>query len=155
MSLARPALTLPPEPHIPGRNARPDGACFHALKADLHAAAVPSELAVSHAFQAGLEALSRGYYWEAHELLEAVWVCLPPASAERHLLRGLIQLANAGLKVRMARPKAVGRILPLAESSLDEAFLQGQATVMSLGAAELARYRNQIDAECGAADIAI
>ena len=38
---------------------------------------------------------------------------LPPASAERHLLQGLIQLANGGLKARMGRENAARRIAAL------------------------------------------
>lgn len=147
MTSSRQPIALPSNPHVPGQNARPAEDCFDVATSAVSPGLPPLALAASDAFQGGLEALSRGYHWEAHELLEAVWACLPPASAERHLLRGLIQLANAGLKRRMGRPAAVARILPRAESSLTEAFLQGQKRVMGLGAEDLARYRCQIDRE--------
>ena len=53
-------------------------------------------------------------------------MCLPPASAERHLLQGLIQLANAGLKARMGRRAAALRILDLADAAFREAFLHAR-----------------------------
>ena len=140
-------LRLPAVAHVPGLNQRPKDALFAAAKAGLSAGVPPAALAESAAFRGGLEAFARGYYWEAHELFEAVWRCLPPASAERHLLRGLIQLANAGLKARMARTKAVGRIRTLAEASLTEAFLRGQARLMGLTPRDLAAFRRQIDSD--------
>lgn len=105
------------------------------------------QLAASDAFRGGLQAFERGYYFEAHELLEAVWIRLPPASAERHLLRGLIQLSNAGLKARMGRPNAAARILKLAGSALAEAFLHARGGVMGLSVADVRRLENQAASE--------
>lgn len=155
MSRPRPSFALPPEAHVPGLNRRPDARIFAAAKAGLSAELSSAALARSAAFRGGLEAYSRGYYWEAHELFEAVWRCLPPAGAERHLLRGLIQLANAGLKARMGRAAAVRRIRALAEASLAEAFLRGQASLMGLSRADVGRMRSHIEAERAAQDNAI
>lgn len=102
-------IALPPVPHFPGRTPRPDPALFAPLQTDPEAA-----------FQAGLATFSARYYWEAHECWEPAWMAQPPASAGRHLLRGLIQLANAGLKRRMGRDAAAARILALAEGHLRE-----------------------------------
>lgn len=122
MTSAAPLITLPPVPHWPGRTARPDEAVFRAAKDDLADRFSPSDLAASVAFQAGFEAFNAGYFWEAHELWEAVWMQLAPACRERWLLQGLIQLANAGLKHRMGRAAAVTKILPKADAALSEAF---------------------------------
>ena len=102
-------ITLPPEPHFPGRTRRPDPAIFAACKDD-----------PALALEAGLTAFAARYYWEAHECWEGVWMAQPPASAGRHLMRGLIQLANAGLKRRMGREGAAVRILALADAHLRE-----------------------------------
>ena len=147
MNGAVPFLTLPPRAHLPGRTPRPDEDFFDSLKADLSPDLNPAALAASPAFQGGVDAIRQRYYWEAHELLEAVWMCLPPASAERHVLQGLIHLANAGLKARMAKADAVLRILMRADASLAEAFLHGHADVMGLSAADLTTLRRQIIAE--------
>ena len=39
-----------------------------------------------------------------------VWAALPQNSVERRLVQALIQIANAGLKARMGRTKAVARL---------------------------------------------
>lgn len=125
-------IALPPEPHFPGRNPRPDPGTFAPLHGDPEAA-----------FHAGLAAFARRYYWEAHECWEPVWMAQPPASAGRHLLRGLIQLANAGLKRRMGRDAAATRILALAEGHLREV----RGMPFGLSAAAAAAMRAQVVAE--------
>lgn len=105
-------IPLPATPHQPGRTPRPDPALFAGLSG-------PEALA------AGLQAFRRGYFWEAHECWERVWAALPPASAEREVMRGAIQLANAGLKHRMGRPAARDRILALATAALHEGERRG------------------------------
>jgi len=140
-------LTLPAVPHIPGRTPRPDDAVFAAAKAGLSTGLPPERLAASAAFLGGLEALNRRYYWEAHELFEAVWLCLPPASAERHLLRALIQTANAGLKARMGRRPAAGRICALARSALAEAFLHRDGPILGLTRADVVDQLERVDRE--------
>ena len=144
-----PALTLPPRPYLPGKTERPDEAIFEPLKEGLSPAMTTEEMAQSAAFLGGKEAFAQGYFWEAHELWEAVWMVLPPASAERHLLQGLIQLANGGLKARMGRENAARRIAALADTALREAFLQGQERLMGLGRAEVEEMRNHARAHTG------
>ena len=107
---------------MPGQTPRPPETLFAPLKAGIGPHLRIDELAESRCFQAGREAFAARYYWEAHELWEAIWMALPPQSAERVFLRGLIQLANAGLKVRMGRQQAALRILSLADAALCEAM---------------------------------
>ena len=140
-------LVLPPAPYLPGRTPRPPEGFFEPLKIGLSSQHAPAELASSAAFRGGLEAFHAGYYWEAHELWEAVWMCLPPASAERQLLRGLIQLANAGLKRRMGRPAAALRILALADAALADATRRNLPPIMNLTAEMLGSLRAHAAAE--------
>lgn len=125
-------MILPPEPHFPGRTPRPDPALFAPFRDDPAAA-----------LRAGLTAFAARYYWEAHECWEGVWMAQPPASAARHLMRGLIQLANAGLKRRMGREAAALRILALADASLREV----QGAPLGLDADTVQRLRGQVLAE--------
>lgn len=125
-------MILPPEPHFPGRTPRPDPALFAPFRDDPAAA-----------LRAGLTAFAARYYWEAHECWEGVWMAQLPASAARHLMRGLIQLANAGLKRRMGREAAALRILALADASLREV----QGAPLGLDAAAVQRLRGQVLAE--------
>lgn len=136
-----PRLDLPPEPHLPGMTPRPPEGYFDPVMRGLSADMTPDQLAAHPAFDGGLQAMNRGYYWEAHELLEAVWMRLPPACAERYLVGGLIQIANAGLKLRMGRETAARRIMALADARLHEAFLHGQTSLMGLTAKEVSRHR--------------
>src|ERR1700736_1792769 len=53
----------------------------------------------------------RGYFWESQEILEAVWAAAPQGGRERILLRACIQVANANLRLRMAKPRAAARLL--------------------------------------------
>jgi predicted metal-dependent hydrolase len=46
----------------------------------------------------GADLYNHGFYWEAHEVWEALWKCAAPESPVRHLLQGLIQCAAASLK---------------------------------------------------------
>jgi hypothetical protein len=59
-----------------------------------------------------------GFFWEAHEVWEAVWMACSPNGHERRLLRALIQLANAALKLKMGRPNAASRLLAETEEML-------------------------------------
>lgn len=134
-------------PHLPGLTPRPPEAAFAPLKAALAGADDADELAASGAFGAAQRLFMRRYYWEAHEMFEAVWMRLPPASAERVLLRGLIQLANAGLKARMGRERAAARILALADAALAEAAARAPAGAMGLAPGAIAAFRRQAAGE--------
>ncbi len=138
---------LPEAAHVPGANPRPDEAAFDAVKAAVPAETTTEGAAENVAWQHGLRLIAAGYYWEAHEVLEPVWMNAAPNSPERHLLRAAIQLANAALKQRMGRPKASLRLCDIAE---DEARAAGPGPVMGLGGSPLvaatARLRAAVEA---------
>lgn len=96
----------------------------------------------SAACQTGRAWIEAGYFWEAHEVLEAVWLAARPNSLARGFVRAAIQLANAGLKQRMQRPGAVGRLLAQAASSLAELRAGGSGM---LTAQEIAWLAEQIE----------
>lgn len=89
-------------PHIPGLTPRP---------------ARP----VAPGLASGLALYRAGAFWEAHEAWEPVWLGLPPNAPERALVQGLIQLANARLKLAMGRARAARRIADLAAEALARA----------------------------------
>jgi hypothetical protein len=72
------------------------------------------------ALRYGIGLNDAGYFWEAHEILEAIWAAAPQGGRERILLRACIQIANANLKLRMQRPHAAARLLGEALAELDE-----------------------------------
>ena len=62
-------------PHLPGLTPRP-------------------RAEIAPGLEEGLALYRAGYFWEAHEAWEPLWLAAPPNSRERALLQGLIQLAN-------------------------------------------------------------
>ena len=72
------------------------------------------------AYRYGASLYVQSFFWEAHEVWEAVWMTCPPNGIERRFLRGLIGLANAALKLRMGRPKAALRLLREADETFGE-----------------------------------
>jgi len=62
------------------------------------------------ALRYGIMLNDRGYFWEAREILEAVWAASPQGGRERILLRACILIANGNLRLRMEKPGAAGRL---------------------------------------------
>jgi hypothetical protein len=71
------------------------------------------------ALRYGIALNDAGYFWEAQEILEAVWAAAPQGGRERILLRACIQIANANLRLRMKKPNAAARFLGEAVGELD------------------------------------
>ena len=99
----------PDSPYIPGQTARPAEDFFDAIKEDR-----------ATALAAGLHYFEQGYFWECHEVLEAVWMDCPDPSPDRILVQAIIQLANARLKLAMNRPKAARRLCAIVDDLLSE-----------------------------------
>jgi Domain of unknown function (DUF309) len=71
------------------------------------------------ALRYGIALNDAGYFWEAQEILEAVWAAAPQGGRERILLRACIQIANANLRLRMHKPLAAARLFGEALGELD------------------------------------
>jgi hypothetical protein len=63
------------------------------------------------ALRYGIALNDSGYFWEAQEILEAVWAAAPQGGRERILLRACIQIASANLRLRMRKPHVAARLL--------------------------------------------
>jgi hypothetical protein len=87
------------------------------------------------ALRYGLALNDHGYFWEAQEILEAVWAAAPQGGRERILLRGCILIASANLRLRMQKPHAAARLLG---DALQELYALGarQATAAGDGFAD-------------------
>ena len=70
----------------------------------------------------GVRLLEEGFYWEAHEALEPVWMKTSPNAREQYLTQGVIQLANCALKTAMEKPSAATRLATLASECFERAF---------------------------------
>jgi predicted metal-dependent hydrolase len=123
---------LPSEPYLPGRSPRPDE------DDDVHrigrAAPVtdPALWQSNVAWLAGIRLYREGYFWEAHEVWEKVWMKARPNSRERLLVQGLIQLANSALKQRMGQHRAAVRLAKLALALTEGAAIGGELELMGV-----------------------
>lgn len=63
------------------------------------------------ALRYGIMLNDHGYFWEAQEILEAVWAAAPQGGRERTLLRACILIATANLRLRMQKPHVAARLL--------------------------------------------
>ena len=104
-------LPLPGWAYVPGETAdEPDHQTLWQAKALVPAQFFGSVPARHPALRYGIALNDAGYFWEAQEVLEAVWAAAPQGGRERILLRACIQIANANLKLRMRKPHAVARL---------------------------------------------
>ena len=71
------------------------------------------------ALRYGIALNDHGFYWEATQILEAVWAAAPQGGRERVLLRACILIATANLRLRMRKSHAAARLLGEALAELD------------------------------------
>jgi predicted metal-dependent hydrolase len=123
---------------VPGTGSAPDRAPLEAAKRLVRTPVDPAAWRSDAAYRYGARLHAEGFFWEAHEVWEAVWMACAPNAPERRLLRALIQLANAALKLRMDRRNAALRLLREAESLLGEvAASTGEPRLMGIALAPL------------------
>ena len=79
------------------------------------------------ALRYGLTLNDRGYFWEAQEILEAVWAAAPQGGRERILLRACILITTANLRLRMQKPHVATRLLGEALGELNALGVRGTA----------------------------
>src|SRR3979409_1044895 len=104
-------LTLPRWAYVPGVETEADHATLAMAKALVPARFNGFVPARHPALRYGLGLNDSGFFWESHEILEAVWAAAPQGGRERILLRACIQIANANLKLRMEKFYAASRLL--------------------------------------------
>ncbi len=119
----------PPYAYVPGRTPRHPEGMFDDLKSGVCGLS-PDRMTETRAWAYGLAFLQEGFFWEAHEVLEAVWLACPPNAPERLMVQAVIQRANAGLKRRMGRERAVVRLLELSDQLSREAVERAGRAVL-------------------------
>jgi len=128
----------PSHAYVPGQSPRHPVGLFDRFK-DARPGDPLVRLAASTAWAVGQDFLREGYFWEAHEVLEALWLACPPNGAERLSVQAAIQLANAGLKARMGRLRAAARLLDIARALSAEARARGGHPALALAPADWER----------------
>lgn len=137
------ALALPRQAYLPGRTERPPDTFF-----DIPALAIDAPVdAHTVAWRYGLRLFENGFFWEAHEVLEPVWLACLPNSRERHGVQAVIQLSNAALKMRLGKPNATGRLIAIAIDLLKRAG--PDAGPLDLDATGCAAALSRIDPNVG------
>lgn len=119
------AMALPRWAYNPGIDGAPDRAPLEIVKELVPLRFEHFVPADDAAFQYGVALHDGGFFWEAHEIWEAVWKAAPMNGRDRLVLRALIQIANAGLKLRQGRPRAAARLIGEATGLLDELTARG------------------------------
>lgn len=63
----------------------------------------------NEAYLYGIDLFNHGFYWEAHEQWEAVWIASGREGTVAEFLKGLIKLTACGVKVRQDRARGIRR----------------------------------------------
>lgn len=105
-----PDLLLPPYTYVPGRFPHPvsdpQGHSF-GVPPQRPEPPDPQHWQACRPYLYGIDLFNHGYYWEAHEAWEGLWHSCGRRGPTADFLKGLIQLAAAGVKVRQGQPQGV------------------------------------------------
>ncbi|MEM7439702.1 MAG: hypothetical protein AAF393_08895 [Pseudomonadota bacterium] len=120
----------PARAYVPGVTKRhPDG-LFDNLCATAEPGMTNQELADSDAWSSAHGYFQAGYFWEARQVWRAVCAYIPPQSEDWLVGQAAIQLADAGLHVRMGKAQEA-----LALCDQVEAYMLGlRGVIMNLSA---------------------
>src|ERR1700753_295252 len=136
-NLSLPRWAYVPGETMPGESYEADADCEALAQVKLLVpAAFRGYVPARHpALRYGILLNDRGYFWEAREILEAVWAAAPQGGRERILLRACILVASANLRLRMGKPGSAGRMFSEALGEL-RALGQRKATASGTGFAD-------------------
>ena len=111
---------LPVRAHHPGQTEHPQADLKAPVTSSLDVQVTEQNWHRHDAYLYGFALYQSGYYWEAHEIWEPVWMKCAPNSVERLLLQACIQLTNAALKQAMGKTKASARLYEISCDLLQE-----------------------------------
>jgi molybdopterin-guanine dinucleotide biosynthesis protein A len=113
---------LPPYTHIPGVTPHPiSDPAGHMHGHVEHVASITGPLTAAEPYLWGRRLFQAGYYWEAHEAWEGLWHALGRSGPRANLVKGLIKLAAAGVKLREHNRDGLQRHLARAEELTTQA----------------------------------
>jgi predicted metal-dependent hydrolase len=78
----------------------------------------------------GIDLFNHGYYWEAHEAWEPLWLAAKGKDDDRALFKGLVMLAATGVKVREGKRMAALRHAGKAAHALRQLPQEPQAHLL-------------------------
>ena len=109
-TLPQDVFPLPLNPHRPGTGSIADTTLLDRVRARCPERTDPAQWRENQTYRYGWSLFEAGFYWEAHEVWEPVWLASRPNSLEKTLLKAAIQLANAKLKAAMGKRNAARRL---------------------------------------------
>jgi len=137
--LPQTSFGLPDHKHLPGKNQRHPEDTFDHVKEYCLKTTSDATAAENKPWLYGLQLINHGFYWEAHEVLEEVWMRAVPNSREKWLLQCVIHLANGSLKLELALEQAAIRLALLADECRSRAFAGEIEVLMGLSKDDLAK----------------
>jgi len=120
--LAYSAFGLPAKRHIPGSGSEPDLEFLQSIKQQCPENIATDQWRGNLVYRYGWHLFTHQFYWESHEIWEAVWLRCHANSRQRFLLQALIQIANARLKIMQNKNTVAQKILLHATALGEEAF---------------------------------
>jgi len=138
---------LPAYRHLPGQNERPSDGVLESIASQVSALPTACSEVNYSVWVYSVRLINEHYFWEAHEVLEAIWNCATPNSRERSLVQCLIQLSNARLKVTLGQPRAAKRLKQLSSDCFERAYGSLTEPIMGISHNELAAAITLCDSE--------
>jgi hypothetical protein len=136
-----PDPALPPYTYIPG------GPWPHPISDPAGHSHGRRGLADDDAFERGVALFDAGFYWEAHEAWEALWHAHGRRGPTADVLKALIKLAAAGVKVRQGQPHGVRIHATRAARLLAEAAGGGAPSLIGLDLVAVRGHAERIAAD--------
>ena len=106
---------LPPYAFLPGYAPHPERQPGGHMRGDREASEpspTPLDTGLwphNRTYLLGVDLFNYGYYWEAHEKWEALWLLASDEQGVASFLKGLIKLAAAGVKIRVGNARGTGK----------------------------------------------
>ena len=98
----------------------------------------------SPSYLRGFTMFNAGYYWESHEVWESLWHAHGRRGPIADLLKGLIKLAAAGVKVRQGQPHGIVTHATRAGASFASARRDAGRYLLGLDLDELQEHSRRI-----------
>jgi hypothetical protein len=105
-----PDVPFPPYSFVPGKHPHPvSDPHGHSFGQESEPVQSPelTHWSACRPYLRGIDLFNHGYYWEAHEAWESLWHACGRQGETANFIKGLIQLAVAGVKVRQGMPEGV------------------------------------------------
>jgi hypothetical protein len=130
-----PDKDFPRYAYLPGRHPHPvRDPRGHSYQAEEPPLTVPIEAALGSApYRWGVDLFNHGYYWEAHEAWEPLWLAARQSTPHLLFFKGLILLAAAGVKIREGKPTPARRHAGRAASLFRQVGPEDRAFCRAIG----------------------